>query len=128
MPKKQVDRLRAKWKEGVATRNCWLVIPSSLTAEAVALAGFDSVTVDMQHGLVDFSDLTPMLQAVQAHDLPVLVRPPWNEPSFLMRILDAGADGLIVPTIDDAREAMALVGSCLYPPRGRRSSGPLRAG
>ena len=128
MPKQQVDRLRKMWQEGQATRNCWLVIPSTLTAEAAALAGFDSVTIDMQHGLIDFSNLTPMIQAIQAHDVPVLVRPPWNEPSILMRLLDVGADGLIVPMIDDAPAAAALVAACRYPPKGRRSSGPLRAG
>ena len=128
MPLAAVRELRAAWRAGVTTTNVWLTIPDAFVAETASRAGFDSVCIDMQHGLVDYRAALAMLQAAQGGGAPVLVRPPWNEPSILMRLLDAGADGVVVPMVDTAEQAEQAVAACRYPPRGRRSFGPTRAG
>src|SRR5690606_1038595 len=89
--------------------------------------GFDSLCIDMQHGLVDLDAVTGMLQATTAARKPTLVRVPWNEPSVIMRVLDMGAAGVVVPLVESAEEAERAVAACSYPPRGNRSFGPTRA-
>lgn len=128
LPRHDLRRLELRWRRGDATTNAWLTIPDPFMAEIVARAGFDSVCIDMQHGLVDFTSAVAMLQVTQALGTPTLVRVPWNEPSVLMRALDAGASGVIVPMVDTPEEAERAVHACRYPPRGRRSAGPIRAG
>lgn len=122
-----ISELRARWTRGETTTNCWLMIPQAFVAEIASLAGFDSLCIDMQHGLVDFDAVTGMLQATTAARKPTLVRVPWNEPSILMRVLDMGAAGVIVPMVETAEEAERAVAACFYPPRGNRSFGPSRA-
>lgn len=120
--------LRARWSRGETTTNCWLTMPAPFAAEIASHAGFDSLCIDMQHGLVDYGALTGLLQATSASATPTLVRVPWNEAGVLMRVLDAGAAGVIVPLVDSAAEAERAVSACRYPPRGTRSFGPVRAG
>lgn len=122
-----IASLRERWAAGDTTTNCWLVMPAPFAAEIASRAGFDSVCIDMQHGLVDYGDLVPLLQATTASGTPTLVRVPWNEPSVLMRVLDAGAAGVIVPMVDTPEQAERAVAACRYPPRGLRSFGPARA-
>ena len=90
-------------------------------------AGFDSLTVDMQHGLSHFESAVPMFQAISTTDTVPLARVPWNEPGIIMKLLDAGCYGIICPMINSAEEAAAFVGACRYPPHGYRSYGPTRA-
>jgi 4-hydroxy-2-oxoheptanedioate aldolase len=120
--------LRDEWRAQRNTTNAWLTVPDAFIAEIAARAGFGSVCIDMQHGLIDYASVLSMLQAAQASGTPTLVRAPWNEPSILMRLLDAGADGVIVPMVETAAEAERAVAACRYPPRGHRSFGPTRAG
>ncbi|MEX2542911.1 MAG: aldolase/citrate lyase family protein [Trueperaceae bacterium] len=127
MPKRSIQRLLGEWRKQRTTTNAWLTIPNGFVAEMASRAGFDSICVDMQHGLIDFTQALSMLQATLAKDVPTFVRAPWNEPSILMRLLDAGADGVIVPMVDNAEQAEVAVSACRYPPRGKRSSGPMRA-
>lgn len=107
--------------------NGWLSVPSPLVAELMARQGFDSLCLDMQHGMLDFSDCLPMLQAIGQTRTPALVRVPGNEPATMMKVLDAGAQGIIVPLVDTAQEAADAVAACRYPPEGSRSFGPTRA-
>lgn len=107
--------------------NGWLSIPSSVVAEVMARQGFHSICIDMQHGLIDYADCVPMLQAIGQTDAVPLVRVPSQEPAMLMKVLDAGARGVIVPLVNNAQQAAAAVASCRYPPLGRRSFGPTRA-
>lgn len=107
--------------------NIFLKIPNSWTAEIVGNAGFDFITIDMQHGLIDYNTMLPMLQSLKGTTAKILVRSPWNEPSILMRILDAGASGIICPMINSSEEAASFVQACQYPPNGHRSFGPIRA-
>jgi len=86
-----------KLKEGGEVLTGWLSIPSSLSAELMALQDFDALTLDMQHGAIDYVDAIPMLQAISTTQVTPMVRAPWNDPSILGRILDAGAYGVICP-------------------------------
>jgi 4-hydroxy-2-oxoheptanedioate aldolase len=105
----------------------WCVIPGSFTAEVMARAGFDWICIDQQHGLIGYQQMLAMLQAVAVAGVPAVVRVPWNEPAAIMKALDAGAAGVIVPMVNTPEEAAAAVGACRYPPAGYRSWGPTRA-
>ena len=121
------NRLRTLWKSGGAAVNGWLTIPSSFAAETMAHQGWDTLTIDMQHGMIDDAALVPMLQAISTTDTVPIVRVPWLEPGILMRALDAGAYGVICPMVNTREDAQKLVAYTHYPPRGTRSFGPLRA-
>ena len=121
------NRLKQLWDGGKPAVNGWLAIPSGFSAEVMAQAGWDSVTVDMQHGVQDYQSMVQCFQAMQAHPVTPLVRVPWNEPGIIGKVLDGGAMGVICPMVNDAREARILAESCLYPPMGKRSNGPIRA-
>ena len=110
-----------------AVLNGWCSIPSSFSAEIMAHQGFDSITIDMQHGAVDYQMALTMLQAISTTDVVPMIRVPWNDPAFLMKALDAGAYGVICPMINTVDDAETLVRACKYPPRGIRSFGPIRA-
>lgn len=120
------NRLKALWAEGRPTINGWCSIGNPFTAEIMAAQGFDSVTIDMQHGALDYSALLPMLQAMQASGATLLARVPWLEPGIIMKALDAGAYGIICPMVNNAEEAARFVSYMRYPPLGQRSFGPTR--
>jgi 4-hydroxy-2-oxoheptanedioate aldolase len=121
------NRLKQLWASGNAAVNGWLAIPSGFSAEVIARCGFDSVTVDLQHGVQDYLSMVQCFQAMQAHPVTPLVRVPWNEPGIIGKVLDGGAMGVICPMVNNRREAEALVRYAKYPPRGSRSNGPIRA-
>ena len=120
------NRLKALWAEGKPTINGWCSIGNPFTAEIMAAQGFDSVTVDMQHGALDYSALLPMFQAMQASGATLMARVPWLEPGIIMKALDAGAYGIICPMVNTADEAARFVSYLRYPPLGTRSFGPTR--
>ncbi len=103
-------------------------IDSGLSAETLARAGYDFLFIDQQHGTVDNAAMLSMVQAAQGADVIALVRPTWTEPAGVMRALDYGADGIIAPMIDTPEDAAELVSALRYPPDGKRSWGPIRAG
>lgn len=121
------NRLKQKWAEGGHVVVGWLSLGNSFSAELMARQGFDAICIDMQHGLIDYDHLLPMLQGISQTDAVPLVRVPWNDPAILMKALDAGAYGVIVPLVNTAEEARRAVEACRYPPQGIRSYGPLRA-
>jgi 4-hydroxy-2-oxoheptanedioate aldolase len=121
------NKLKTLWQAGRTATNAWLTIPSAWTAEVMAHAGFDAVTLDMQHGLAGYETMLAMLQAVSTSETTPLARVPWNDPALTMRLLDGGAYGVICPMINNRLEAEAFVGACRYPPLGYRSYGPTRA-
>jgi 4-hydroxy-2-oxoheptanedioate aldolase len=121
------NTLKSIWARGEAVVNGWLAIPSAFSAEVMAHQGFDSLTVDMQHGVVEYQVAVTMLQAISTTPVIPLARVPWNDPARLMKILDAGVYGVICPMVNTRAEAEALVRACKYPPRGYRSWGPVRA-
>jgi 4-hydroxy-2-oxoheptanedioate aldolase len=121
------NAVRTAWGRGEAVINGWLAIPSSYATEVMAHTGFDSLTVDMQHGVVDYQTAVTMFQAISTTNVTPLARVPWNDPAWIMRTLDAGALGIICPMVNTADDARRLVAACRYPPDGIRSFGPIRA-
>ena len=121
------NALKPKWTDGKATLNGWLASANSFSAEIMAAQPYDSITIDMQHGLVGYSDVVPMLQAMHASNMVPLVRVPWLDAEPIMKALDAGAYGVICPMINNRRQAERLVSYVRYPPDGTRSFGPTRA-
>jgi 4-hydroxy-2-oxoheptanedioate aldolase len=121
------NRLRTLWASGGAAVNGWLAIPNGFSAETMARQGWDSLTIDLQHGLVDYQAMVGMLQAVSTTDTVPVVRVPWLEPGILMKTLDAGAYGVICPMVNTREDAQKLVAWTHYAPGGTRSFGPVRA-
>ena len=120
------NNLRKLFKEGKPVINGWLQIPHSFSAEVMAKQGYDSLTIDMQHGVVDYPNALQMLQAISTTDVVPMARVNWNEPGQIMKILDAGAYGIICPMVSNRKESESFVQACLYPPKGYRSFGPIR--
>jgi 4-hydroxy-2-oxoheptanedioate aldolase len=121
------NRLRAIWANGGAAVNGWLAIANSFSAETMAHQGWDTLTIDLQHGMIDYQAMVTMLQAISTTPTVPVVRVPWLEPGILMKTLDAGAYGVICPMVNTREEAQRLVAYTHYAPRGTRSFGPVRA-
>ncbi|MCV6592815.1 MAG: aldolase/citrate lyase family protein [Silicimonas sp.] len=122
-----ITTLHDIWNRGGAVLNGWCSIGNPFSAEIMAAQGFDAITIDGQHGALDYSDALPMFQSMRASGKPILARAPWREPGVIMKYLDAGAMGIICPMINTAEEAAEFVSFMRYPPLGQRSSGPTRA-
>jgi 4-hydroxy-2-oxoheptanedioate aldolase len=123
----RTNPIRDRWQQDKAVVSGWVGFDSPFVAELLAHLPFDSMTIDMQHGLVDYQTAISMLQGISVAGIGSLVRVPWNEPGIIMKMLDAGAFGIICPMVNSRAEAEAFVGACLYPPDGYRSHGPRRA-
>ena len=120
------NKLKELFKLGKPADNGWLQIPNSFTAELMANQNWDSLTLDMQHGVIDYSNAVGMLQAISTTEVVPMARVNWNEPGQIMKILDAGAYGVICPMVSNKKEAENFVKACMYPPNGYRSYGPIR--
>jgi len=120
------NRLRELWAEGEAAVNGWLAVPSSFSAETMAHQGWDSLTVDLQHGALVYQVALSMFQAISTTNTVPMARVPWLDPGHLMKVLDAGAYAVICPMINCAEDAEKLVAWTHYPPDGTRSFGPIR--
>ncbi len=121
-----MDSLRDQWAAGRTTLGVWVSIPSLVSAEAAARAGYDYVCVDTQHGVIDYSQAAAIVPAVIAgQGTPPIARVPWNEPGVIGKMLDAGMQGVIVPMVNTRAEAEAVVRSMRYAPAGSRSFGPI---
>ena len=121
------NRIRTVWDKGGVATNVFLGIPDSFAAEIIASLKWDGVTIDMQHGVVDYQAALHMLQGISRYDPAPMVRVPWNDPAIIMKSLDAGAYGVICPMINTREECERFVGACRYAPAGYRSTGPVRA-
>ncbi len=115
------------WKSNKPVINAWLSIPNSFTAEAFGKMGWDSITIDMQHGQNDYQTSIPMLQALSNSNSVPMVRVPWSEPGIIMKMLDLGVMGIIAPMINNREDCEKFVSYCYYPSVGQRSFGPMRA-
>ena len=118
--------IRQLWANGKPALNCWITLPGTLAAEMLAHQGWDSLTVDLQHGGSDFASMCAMFAAISTTNTVPLMRVAWNMPGDVMRALDAGAYGVICPNVDSVEECQRFVGACRYPPEGYRSYGPKR--
>ncbi|MFN0184324.1 MAG: HpcH/HpaI aldolase family protein [Aquabacterium sp.] len=98
----------------------WVMSASSIVAEAMGHAGFDWAVLDMEHSPVDLTTLVHLLQGVGTTRMVPVVRVPWNDTVTIKRVLDAGAQTLLVPFVQDAQEASRAVAATHYPPQGVR--------
>jgi len=121
------NRLLEIWKNNLPVINTWLSLPNSFTAEAFGKMGWDSITIDMQHGQNDYQSCIPMLQSLNGSNSVPMVRVSWNEPGIIMRMLDLGVMGIIAPMINSKDDCEKFVSYCYYSPIGQRSFGPMRA-
>ncbi len=121
------NHIKQQWKNKQPVLNGWLSIANSFSAEIVAHQGYDSVTIDMQHGIIDYADAVTMLQAINTTEATPIVRVPWLDAAAIMKALDAGAYAIICPMINTRAQAEQLVSWMRYPPLGTRSFGPARA-
>ncbi|MCF3935239.1 aldolase/citrate lyase family protein [Acuticoccus sp. M5D2P5] len=121
------NALKEIWAAGRPVLNGWLSIGNPFTAEIMAAQGYDAVSIDIQHGALDYSAMLPMFQAMRASGVVPMARVPWNEAGIIMKVLDAGAYGVICPMVNTPEEAARFVKAMRYPPMGERSFGPTRA-
>ncbi len=121
------NRLRTLWSRDQAAVNGWLAVPNAFSAEVMAHQGWDTLTIDLQHGVIDYAAMVGMLQAISTTPTVPVVRVPWLEPGIVMKALDAGAYGVIAPMVSTREEAQKLVAWTHYAPQGTRSFGPVRA-
>ena len=112
--------LRQRVLGGERLYGAWLGLASSAVAELLACAGYDFLVIDQEHGAGSLQDATAMLRACDARHVPAIVRVPWNDHVYLKRILDLGAQSVMIPMVETAEEAAAAVAACRYPPAGRR--------
>lgn len=121
------NKIKQIWAEGKPVLHGWLSIGNPFTAEIMSEQGYDAVSIDVQHGALDYSDVLPMFQAMRASGVVLGARVPWLEPGIIMKMLDAGALQIICPMINTAEQAAEFVNYLRYPPVGNRSFGPTRA-
>lgn len=121
-----LNGIRKTWAEGRSVINGWLSTDSAFVAEIMAGQGYDSITLDLQHGFSGFDAARPMLQAMRASRVTPMVRVPWLDPADIMKALDAGAYGIVCPMINTREDAERFVSYLRYPPHGVRSFGPTR--
>lgn len=116
--------LKKKLKAGEKAAACWLFSNSSDAAEVIGGTGFDAVMIDHEHGSGNLTTAVDQHRAVRSvSDMTVLMRVPWNDTVLIKRALDMGVDGIMVPSVNTAEEAQAVVHACRYPPKGIRSAG-----
>jgi len=124
----RTNKVLETWRNGGQTIGGWISADSAYTTEIMGHVGFDWLVIDQQHGASDSSQMIALLQAISLSDTVPFVRVRWNDPALIMRALDSGAYGIIVPLVNNKEEAERAVWACRYPPVGGRSSGPFRAG
>jgi len=121
-----MNTLAQAWSEGATTFGAWTTLNTPVVAERLALVGYDYVCLDQQHGNADDANLFASAVAVAAGGAASLVRVAANQPHLISKALDCGAAGVVVPLVNDRRDAERAVQSCRYPPDGDRSIGPVR--
>lgn len=105
----------------------WVVGPTVIGPEEFARAGYDYVGFDVQHGYLDDADVALLLRRLEQVPIATAVRLPSADPAPIGRVLDAGADAVIVAMVESPETAATAVAATRYPPAGMRSFGPLRA-
>lgn len=119
--------LKNKLKNNKVTIGSWIMIGNPISVEVMALAGFEWLVIDVEHTSIDLQTTENLIRAIQAKDIKALVRVSKNEEVIIKRVLDMGADGLIVPMICTKEDAILAVNYAKYPPVGTRGVGLYRA-
>jgi 2-keto-3-deoxy-L-rhamnonate aldolase RhmA len=121
------NTLRPALHEGAVTFGSWLQFGHSAVAELMAQAGFDWIAIDMEHSTIGIETIQPLIQVIELSGCVPLVRLSSNDPVLAKRVMDAGAHGVIVPSVNSAGEAEQAVRAVKYPPAGSRGMGLGRA-
>ena len=116
----QPNKFLAALRAGTPQIGVWVGLSSPFAAEIIAGAGFDWAMVDMEHSPNDLTSVLGQLQAFAGYDTTAMVRPEWNDPVLVKRLLDIGASGLLFPMVQSVAEAQKAVASTRYPPLGIR--------
>ena len=124
---KKINPLKKALKEQKQTFGSWVTLAHPLIPEILAQAGFDWLTVDMEHSSISLNELLPLIISIEANDVVPLVRVGGNDANLIKRVMDAGAYGVIVPNVNSAQEAKEAVNAVKYPPTGTRGVGLYRA-
>jgi 2-dehydro-3-deoxyglucarate aldolase len=119
--------LKEKIRKGEPTIGTWLTIPHQSVVEILATAGFEWMTIDIEHAAIDYESTMNLIAIIQAKGMKALVRVSKNEEVVIKRVLDAGADGIIVPMVNSKADALKVVDFVYYPPKGKRGVGLNRA-
>lgn len=121
------NQLKRRLAGGKNAFGVWLHSAHAMTVEALADTGYDCLIVDNEHGPSSLEQTRAQLQASVPYDCGMCVRIPWADPVYIKQVLDLGADTLMVPMVETADAARAVVSACRYPPAGKRGMGPWRA-
>lgn len=121
------NRLKARLASGKKCFGVWTHALNTIYTETLAAAGYDFLFLDHEHGAQNLLDTVPHLQTLAATNCPPVVRAPWNDAVYIKRLLDIGAESIMLPMVETAEQAKAAVDACRYPPRGFRGFGPWRA-
>lgn len=116
------NHIKKQLAAGQKSLVCWLHSASPVIAEIVALTGYDGTVIDLEHGPDNYLSATALMQAMSAAPTSSIIRVPWNDHVEIKRALDTGCEGIMVPEVNSADEAQALVSACLYPPQGKRGA------
>ena len=128
MTKAPVNHFKARLKAGEVQLGLWMSIPSPVTAEALSLLGYDWLMFDSEHAAIEIAGMQPLFQAAAAGDSAIVARPAWNDKVLIKKMLDIGAQTLLLPFVQSVAEAEAAVQATRYPPEGIRGvAGATRA-
>jgi 2-keto-3-deoxy-L-rhamnonate aldolase RhmA len=116
------NRFKRRLLAGERCFGCWLHLCSPIAAEVLALAGYDAMIIDHEHGAGDLVGAIRIMQAMSATRSAPILRLPWNDPVELKRALDTGPEAVMIPSVNTADQARAAVAACRYPPDGIRSA------
>jgi len=119
----KTNHVRAKLKRGEPSVGTWLTLPDTVAARLMARAGFDWLTVELEHTPVNFETAANSFAIIAASGVVPLARVPWNTGENIKRVLDTGAWGIVVPMVNSRAEAEAAVAAARYAPQGQRSIG-----
>jgi len=122
-----MNRLVEKAQRGGILLGTWITINSPEVPEAVSTLPLDWVVIDMEHAPLDIYDVELLLMGLKGSGVVGIVRVPWNDPVHIKRVLDIGAQGILVPWVSSYEEALAVERAVTYPPKGIRGVGPRRA-
>ena len=119
--------LKRKLQNNELTIGSWITIGHPSIVEVLAPTGFDWLTIDLEHTTIDYTMTQTLISTIQSNNMPALVRVSKNDEVYIKRVLDAGADGIIVPMVNNAEDALKAVEFVKYPPVGKRGVGLYRA-
>jgi len=122
-----MQSLKKRIANGEPVLGSWITLAHPAIAEIMARAGFDWLAVDLEHSVITIREAEELIRVIELCGVAPLVRLSWNDPVQIKRVMDAGAQGVIVPMVNSAEQARAAVAAVRYPARGTRGVGLARA-